>query len=205
MKPKLYVPDFWEYAKPFRSLFDYTPSIKACDVIMLTGGSDISPAFYHEPFGKNMGMIQPTRDIREKQIYEYGVKNGKRFLGICRGAQFLCVMSGGSLVQHITGHHGDHRLATSDGQEINMSSSHHQMLKLDTVNHELLAWTEKLSDTYLNGYNNEIKGIEVEPEIVYFKDIKSLGIQGHPEYPFASKDETLQYLHKLVQERLLTQ
>lgn len=207
-KPLLYVPDSPHYTDPFRDLFEVTRSdLKKCDVVMFTGGSDISPAFYGQKPNK-FTMSFPARDAKEKVLYDWALEHKKKFLGICRGAQFLCAMAGGKLAQHINGHGmGSHRMTASDGESYLMSTLHHQMMIPKGTNHELLAWTEKLSKEYYGETSVPLEGIDTEPEVVYFKDICGLGIQGHPEFlrPGGDKEHarTLKYLHKTVQERLL--
>lgn len=204
MKPKLYVPDQPWYADPFSTLFDIVPEPDDADVILLTGGSDIDPAFYGEPKGK-FTHTQPARDVREKALFDKSYQAGKKFLGICRGAQLLCALDGGKLAQHINGHNGGfhsyHRVMTSEGREYNVNSVHHQMM-IPAGDAEVLAWSESLSGVYLDGWNQPILGVEVEPEVVFFPEIQGLGIQCHPE-ALPKVGNTMHYFHKLIQERLL--
>jgi anthranilate/para-aminobenzoate synthase component II len=190
------------YFRPFRSIFQRTNDFYEAQLVLLTGGSDISPEFYGEKPGKRT-YTNPERDAYNKGLMEESLAKGKRFLGICRGAQLLCAYSGGKLAQHIESHgHGEHRILTNDGREFLESTCHHQMMVPGTIDHELIAWTERLSGTYLNGNNEEILGIEVEPEIIYFPKVKGLGIQGHPEY-LPDESEVNDYHRQLVEERLL--
>jgi putative glutamine amidotransferase len=201
-KHKLFVPDYLGYADPFLKIFDIAKDVYEADVVMFTGGADIDPAFYNEKKGPRT-FTTPSRDVREKALFDESHRLGKPILGICRGAQLLCAMAGGKLAQHITGHtHHQHRILTNEGEDYIMSSLHHQMMLLDGTDHELIAWTEKLSQRYLDGDDKEIPGVDVEPEIVYFPKVKGLGIQGHPEH-FKNPHSTLDYLHDLVQTRLL--
>lgn len=206
-KPLLFVPDSIHYAWPFKHIFDITKTkLKEADVILLTGGVDINPAFYGQKRGR-WTQSGELRDAREKELYDYAYGAGKKFLGICRGAQFLCAMAGGKLAQHVAGHiGGNHRITTNKGEDYTMSTLHHQMMLPAGTDHDLIAWTEKLSQVYLDGDDKPIPGIDVEPEIVYFKKIKGLGIQGHPEFLDAGKSdeyETLNYLYRLIHETIL--
>jgi putative glutamine amidotransferase len=203
-RPKLFVPDFESYATPFLPIFDLTENLAIADVVMFTGGADIDPKFYGEPQGKRT-YLSNSRDIREKHLFDVSSARGKKFLGICRGAQFLCAMAGGKLAQHIEGHsigfRSYHRITTSEGGEYRVNSVHHQMM-LPPPGSKLLAWAEKLSDIYLDGNDKHIEGIETEPEVVYFPQVKGLGIQCHPEAMDRNGD-TMKYFHKLVKEHLL--
>lgn len=207
-KANLYVPDYTTYAQPFRPLFNLVEKVEWADVVMFTGGTDINPELYGQRLTTHSQLPNYTRDLKEIRIYNEAAERGLPFLGICRGAQLLCAIAGGKLIQHTNGHHGDHRMMTNEGVEYTMSSLHHQMMIPQGTDHELIAWCERRSTEYIGEgdkrIDEELKKIrfDVEPEIVYFKKIKGLGIQGHPEH-FSGDHPTLVYLRKLVEERLL--
>ena len=72
------------------------------DLVMFTGGSDVTPMYYghnKEPYTS----INTERDIEEFDIFSQASALNKKCIGICRGAQFLCVASGGKLIQDM--HH----------------------------------------------------------------------------------------------------
>ncbi len=207
VKPKLFLPDdhHYAYVTPFLSIFDIAPNLTQADVLILTGGEDVSPELYGEKPGRRT-YCDAARDAKEQRLYHSFVSRKRPILGICRGAQLMCVMQGGKLAQHIENHaiYGGHRMMTSTGEEVHMSSAHHQMMLLKNTKHELLAWTELRSPVHLDGWDRNIPGIEVEPEVVMFPDIKGLGIQGHPEYLPDNHPANL-YVRRLVKERLLEQ
>ncbi len=188
---------------------NYTP----CDVLLLTGGSDVNPKLYRESEGKYT-HINNDRDVREKGMCLTYSNTPK--LGICRGAQFLTVLSEGRLIQHVNGHNTPHNIQTSfemaDGhfKSYLMSSSHHQMMYpygLSESEYNLLAWSEYFySSTYLDGKNNEIELPEefLEPEIVFYPKTRSLCIQGHPEYSEVP-EETNEFILNLIKTFLLNE
>jgi len=201
-KPLLYVPDYKGYANPFRGLFTLTDNIDDADCLMLTGGEDVNPATYGEPVGQFTHFSD--RDGYELDAFQIAQEKGIPTLGICRGAQFLCAMAGGSLVQHATGHTRGHPILTQDGDEYVMSSLHHQMMRPERTEHVMIAWSkEALSSCYLDGRNEEIYGHAKprEPEIIYFPTIRGLGIQGHPEM-LPENHPTVEYCNKLVKQYL---
>ncbi len=71
-----------------------------CDGLVLCGGSDIHPMYYSEEI-KGSRDIDTERDKREFEIAKEFLKTGKPILGICRGHQFLNVLLGGTLIQHL--------------------------------------------------------------------------------------------------------
>lgn len=164
-------------------------------VLIIWGGEDISPMIYKQkPNRQNRGSTTPSvRDQAEMKLAEWAVRNNVPIIGICRGAQLMCALSGGKLIQHVTGHYGDHNIhcpeiAPGLGDiELTTSSIHHQMMLLTDVEHVLLGFTHPAkSDTYLGENNEEISECFskdwCEPEIVWIPKTKSLCIQGHPEY-----------------------
>jgi GMP synthase-like glutamine amidotransferase len=196
-----------EYVRFLEKKFEVTvynfkelPTDVKIDLVLFTGGEDISPEFYNEKVGKYTN-INGYRDTIESEVYDYFY--GKvLFLGICRGSQMLTVLSGGKLIQHAEGHGRDHNIiVNSTVSRYVMTSSHHQMLfpfNLPKDDYELIAHSEFFqSTTYLNGDNEEIElPIEfLEPEIVYYKNTKSLCIQGHPEWSYCEKNTSMMCLN----------
>jgi gamma-glutamyl-gamma-aminobutyrate hydrolase PuuD len=175
------------------------------DVVLFGGGADISPSLYGQKKNRHTGATdQPSaRDTQEKIIFGLAVEAKAKMLGICRGAQLVCALSGGSLVQHVNNHSGpDHDMTTKEGTVINVCSVHHQMMNPFKVKHELIAWaSRKLSNVYLIENDKDIE-VDVEPEVVYFPETRALGIQYHPEF-MGMKDEAVIYARALVSQYLL--
>lgn len=185
-----------EIHKKKPELYDLYSEIKhETRFALFTGGADVSPYLYKEKKGTY------THTSMERDLYEtclYAMLNKNVFkLGICRGSQFLTVISKGKLIQDVNNHGMDHKIEFNEsisrwqGKKaliLPMTSTHHQMMypfNLDKTQYELIAWSEFFrSNTYTNGNNEEI---ELDPkflesEIVYYKNTNSLCIQGHPEY-----------------------
>ena len=79
------------------------------------------------------------------------------------------------------------------------------MMNQNGTKHELIAWsTHKLSPKYIGNNSEEIaeKEIPVEPEIVFFPEVKGLAVQGHPEW-LGPKSQFVQYVLKLISEKLV--
>ncbi len=176
---------------------------KLPDLIIFTGGEDVTPSLYGEKNGK-FTKTNIQRDIIEKETFDYFSSIPK--LGICRGAQFLTVMNGGKLIQHVENHNNSSHSIKIKNKVINISSDHHQMMypfDLNSTSYELIGHSDYfLSSTYLNGQNNNIKlnSQFLEPEIVYYPYSKSLCIQSHPEWEIGSKDSD--YLLELIESKL---
>ena len=181
-------------------------------VLVLWGGEDISPSLYNQTHYHNFKFrdAPSKRDNIEKTMAEWAIKNGFPIIGICRGAQLMCALSGGKLVQDVNGHFGDHPIFCKEvvpglgDIEVKSSSIHHQMMIPDGVDHQLIAWPTpgNRSDIYKGEGNKNIESCLAtnwkEPEIVWFPKTKSLCIQGHPEY---MKDDApfVQLVNQLIE------
>lgn len=173
------------------------------DVIIVHGGADISPSLYDKEVSKRTHADdRPSRrDALEWAMMQRAKELNIPIIGICRGAQMLCALAGGYLIQHINGHGCyQHTVVTVDGKEFQTNSIHHQMMYPFDIKHELLGWSkDKLSDVYFDE-NTEVK-VDVEPEFVYYPEVNGFGIQWHPEMMAASEPAT-QYVIKAINERL---
>ena len=79
-------------------LEDFEPYL---DGLIIPGGRDIDPKFYGE--ANNGSLVPPEADIRyewTKNLYE-SISRRVPVMGICWGFEFLNVVHGGSIVQHI--------------------------------------------------------------------------------------------------------
>lgn len=178
---------------------------KEGDVVLFGGGEDISPSIYKQEPSRytSARATLSRRDEFEMQIYNRAVKLNIPMIGICRGAQLICAASGGSLYQHVTGHGGSgHNITTKEGTVLDVCSAHHQMMNPMGTKHDLIAWSTKaLSHKYLIEKEKEVK-VDVEPEIIYFSDVKGLAIQWHPEF-MSPKDDAVIYAKQLIKQLFL--
>lgn len=170
--------------------------------LLLWGGADISPSYYKQfPAYTNATSWPSKRDWKEERLIKKAVEMGMPIIGICRGAQFLCALTGGALVQHLDNHEGNHLITTNDGHTLLANSTHHQMM-LPNQDGEVLAWaTSQMSPRYFDG-RGEMAPPEKEVEVVWWKKWNALGIQGHPEY-MAPKSPFVRYCQSLVKEYIL--
>ena len=182
---KLYSLD--DERNPFPDLFTTLERVKSISeikrdgVLILWGGADIFPGMYNEKPNRFCYSYQKSdRDIREEAAILYCIKHDIPMIGICRGAQLLCVKAGGRLMQHIEDHATSHNVTLHDegGAIIKCNSSHHQMM-MPPDGSKVLATA---GQTYgINGDNNAVK-IPVVPEVVWLPHITALCIQPHPEW-----------------------
>lgn len=181
-----------------------------CDGLIIWGGADISPSIYGEPVGPRTGAgDKPSyRDVVEMAAVDAAIKMGIPLIGVCRGAQLMCAMSGGKLVQDVQGHLGSHPMRTIDGRTIITTSVHHQMMypfNLPDDDYDLIAWSAPSRSLTYVGVDSEpmkdFNGGILEPEVIYFHKTNALCIQGHPEFTDPD-DPFVTYCMELVKEYL---
>jgi carbamoylphosphate synthase small subunit len=202
---------FDSYAKMFRKNgHQVVKSLEEADLVQFTGGADVDPILYgrleHPSTRSNF-----HRDKFESTEYAKARQLDKKIAGICRGAQFLCVMAGHELWQDVTGH------AVTDGhlitdkftkRVINVTSTHHQMMRLNDKGSEaiVVATAGNIAkrksaveeDEYIYDYfANHEKGEDLE--VVYFPRENSLAFQGHPEF---SRGNCREYYFELLDRYL---
>ncbi|HSG44141.1 MAG TPA: gamma-glutamyl-gamma-aminobutyrate hydrolase family protein [Anaerolineales bacterium] len=71
------------------------------DGILFSGGGDISIEHFSGDAHPRIDGIDPERDSVELNMLNAAAKDGKPFLGICRGVQVVNVALGGTLYTHI--------------------------------------------------------------------------------------------------------
>jgi GMP synthase-like glutamine amidotransferase len=176
------------------------------DLLVFTGGEDVSPKLYNQ----QKGMYTSTNENRDSlERHSFSVFENVPKLGICRGAQFLTVMNGGKLIQHVVNHGQSHPIIVDGWGEYLMTSTHHQMLfpfNLSEKEYQMIAYSKYFRSTvYLNGDNEEIDlpNNFLEPEIVYYDKSRSLCIQGHPEFSSAPEETKMMSLD-LIEKYLIS-
>lgn len=183
------------------------------DVLIVWGGADISPSLYkkYPATSCHADSIPSRRDQFEWHFMNQAVSLGVPIIGICRGAQMLCALAGGHLIQDVDGHMGGHNATTYDGKTLSVSSVHHQMLYPWNVEHEMIAWSSKKRSVDRQGnpnytdVNESGEDIQVEvpcePEFVYFPKVKGFAVQWHPEF-MENDAEATKYIFNFMKEKL---
>jgi putative glutamine amidotransferase len=159
-------------------------SLAQADLVVFTGGADINPELYKEDPKRThpTTRIDKERDARDMKVYADALAMRIPMLGICRGAQFLHVMNGGTLYQDVDNHGRPHSMSTHDNLLLaNVSSTHHQMC-IRNEKMEVLATARKSTSRYLCKDVRETGGDHADIEAFFYPDTCCLGFQGHPEY-----------------------
>jgi putative glutamine amidotransferase len=80
---------------------NWEQALEVIDAFVLTGGGDIDPQRYAGRVHELNYGIDHERDHLELAIARWLIDSGTPTLGICRGAQILNIVEGGTLIEHI--------------------------------------------------------------------------------------------------------
>lgn len=151
--------------------WEITKSFDKADLIQFTGGADVSPEIYGSV--NTSSHTDWARDMREAGLFALALRMGIPMTGICRGGQFLNVMSGGKMHQHVEGHAegNTHWGFTADGRKVRVSSTHHQIMEPDFTEAKLLMHAEE-----------SVFPDVAQVEAVYYPSTNALCFQPHPEF-----------------------
>jgi len=178
--------------------------IERSSILIFWGGADICPQLYGQLPSVKVSAKKPSdRDLLEYECGIRAIELGIPMLGICRGAQMVTILAGGHLIQDCTGHTGtQHQLETVEGKMMG-NSDHHQMMDPFGTAYELLAWTPKEQGTTFFGPSLAKMPIPRHPEVVHYRLINGLAIQGHPEWANASP-EYIEFCKRMIEKKLLS-
>lgn len=165
-------------------------SLKICDYLLLSGGSDVDSFLYGEERTEKLLNIKLSRDSYEKAMYGIAKELHIPILGICRGMQLINVLEGGTLFQDLSycektssiqhnqkdnRHYPSHFITLTknsflknifDEEQIAVNSFHHQCVKQLASSLEVSAIS---SDDIIEAFQSKSKQDKV------------FGIQWHPE------------------------
>lgn len=201
---KVYIEDSsYGYTQLFARLgFTITHDFDQADLICFTGGADVTPALYKDKAHKYTGNDE-YRDAKEERVFNAALERGIPMVGICRGGQFLNVMSGGRMYQHVTDHGRAHTITdTRTGETVYVSSTHHQMI-MPSAKAAIIATA--VTGSNREWYDGEVfmKDIsEMDIEVVYYEHTKCLCFQPHPEFTSVEYEGMVRYFDGLVKEFL---
>lgn len=182
--------------------------IENADIIVFQGGTDVDPKLYGDSAHPATDKPDVIRDRMEQAVFrELETSKFQWKVGICRGAQFLNVMNGGKLWQHIEGHRQPHELRYVNEADVirtyMVSSTHHQMMLPSIPAGVIWAyanqteWRERPDGGRVPLGPNHWR----DAEIVYYPKTKSLCFQPHPEYvvPVTTRELFVRCINRAVE------
>ena len=151
--------------------------------LLLWGGTDVDATLYNEKRDHRAQHPDTARDARELALITEAVNQGRPIIGVCRGAQLLCVANGGSLYQHSKPIRQQHGLYLDNGKSLiyieNIAAGHHQIMR-PTGCFELVGYNPDPVEVWVS--DTEYHEERHTAEIVWYPKTKCLAIQPHPEW-----------------------
>jgi putative glutamine amidotransferase len=159
-------------------------NLKEKSLMVFTGGEDVTPSLYGEINTYSDNSI--ARDREEVFNFHVAKRCGWKVFGVCRGHQFLNVMQGGRLIQHITNYHNSlHSLENNLFNFIDVNSTHHQGVIEVGPDINILATHKDIIEATMS------------------KDRTMFSVQFHPEFESFSSDsytKFIKYLENWINE-----
>ncbi|MDE0018602.1 MAG: gamma-glutamyl-gamma-aminobutyrate hydrolase family protein [Candidatus Poribacteria bacterium] len=158
------------------------------DGLLLTGGGDIHPDNFGEPYHPSLKYVNEDRDALEIPLCQKAIEDDLPVFGICRGIQVMSVAMGGSLYQDI---HAEYRQDALIHTQVDDEDSQHEIEVTDSLLNKLIG---KPTDEVNSSHHQAVKDIgegfvvtaySIEDSVIEAIENPSkrfvLGVQYHPE------------------------
>ena len=207
---KILVQDFYSYehtVDPFGHTTDDIQNLfsspREFKLILFSGGADVNPALYGHESPDRLCGYSTSRDAIDTKIFKLAMKNNIKMVGICRGLQFLNVMSGGTMMHHISHHENSIHAFVSPrlSHTIYVNSLHHQMVMPHKDAFIIGSTEDQISTVYFGNNDQPEKRSGSDVEALYMPVINACGVQYHPEM-MDTGSEGVNFFRNLVDEFL---
>lgn len=189
------------------TLLDFDGLLNNVDGLLLSGGGDVDPMLYGgDPTDPTLTWVNRIRDANETAAFEAAWAHGVPTLAICRGAQLVNVLRGGTLYADVSRDYSSaiaHRL----GEEALISLAHTVDIATGT---RLARWLATNGQTGVNSQHHQgIRSLAAEftatahaPDglIEAFESSERpvTAVQWHPEINWDSDDSSRRLLRAFV-------
>jgi len=163
-------------------------NIKEIDGLIINGGTDVYPGFFGQQPKPNYPYDHP-RDAMEMELAKQAIVQNKPAMGICRGAQLMNVLNGGTLHMNVSEAYEDaiypdgfwHHALYRKNIYLEKNSFFHRLintdsLKVNSIHKQAIAKLGKDIKVDAQEKNGVIQAIHLSHHLFYF------GMQFHPEY-----------------------
>lgn len=168
---------------------DVHADIKNIDLVVFSGGEDISPTLYRDDYEPSFDYIyNAERDASDYLLMRYVIENDIPAFAICRGMQVLAIASGLALIDDIPslypdlesvhrkddGDYSFHEITKADGTMIDeVASAHHQAIGFrEECNLEVTERNGAIIEGIKRTDKHLILGVQYHPE--YYSDHKNM-------------------------------
>ena len=178
------------------------PSIlDSVDGLLLSGGEDIDPHYYEEPFLD--ATPDKERDAFELPLLKEALKRDMPVFGVCRGMEALNVVMGGKLTRKIKGHRSPdlvksvfHDVYVAPGSRLGAIFGGAPILRVNSRHHQGFTQFQKAPGLLASAYvldGDLIEAVESLSHTWVF------GVQWHPERESENHPKNLNLFHALAE------
>lgn len=162
--------------------------VDVIDGVVIGGGDDIAPTLYEGEIRAG-ARLDHARDTMEARIVEKAFAGGIPVLGVCRGAQMLNVVSGGTLHQDAYAAHGGQRYGTILPRKTVSIEPGTRLrdivgaapMRVNALHRQSVDQLGVLLEVAARDQNGMVQAIERT------RDPFAIGVQWHPEHIFYAK------------------
>jgi putative glutamine amidotransferase len=154
------------------------PYARKIDGLLIPGGADLNPRYYHEEMSRGVRPVSEKRSDFEISLLKEVMRFRKPVLGICYGMQLINVVFGGTLYQDIE---SDAKVEISHKKDYHMIViTENRLLKegrfsVNSIHHQAIRKLGRHLSAFAYSTDKLIEGF-------YREDYPFLmGIQWHPE------------------------
>lgn len=170
-------------------------AVETHDAVVLMGGEDVHPVIYGGQTGYVAeGAHALTADLAQMVAIERAVELGRPLLGICRGAQLINVVLGGTMVQHLDSPHRDPEAPHAPFVESDVQVSGPQGMTSASV----LCSHHQAVDRPAEGLDVVARHGDGTVEAFEHRDLPIIGVQWHPEHPAVAAEQLPALLRRLA-------
>lgn len=184
----------------------YSEIFERIDALLLAGGEDVDPEWYHDKPEPGIEKTDPERDRVELMLVKWAVAEKMPILGICRGHQILNVALGGTLYQDISRDLGVQEVHDNRGKGPDFRQQRPHQVQLDPeskIARELGAalWVNSLHHQAVARPGKGLRVVGASPAgIIEATELEghpfAVTVQWHPE--MLGDDEKMQRLFALL-------
>lgn len=186
---KFYCPSSYSPFYGSNSDFERVKQPDEADFYLIPGGTDISPFIYGQDFTGAEG-VNYARDAQEIAAIGEARAYGIPVVGICRGAQLIHALNGGTLIQHIEGHRSStHKMMDADRKKV--------VAMVNSLHHQAIPSNEAIK---MYGKRNVFVSEDgLITEAFFDEGRQTYGVQYHPEFSSCPKEAYNFFRDKLYQ------
>lgn len=164
---------------------------READLVLVMGGEDVDPALYGgEADYPGGGTHETESDQTMVAVIREAVQDRRPLLGLCRGNQLINVALGGTLIQHMEGHHVDGRdpfVSTTVSVVPGEAEVFDQGGRARCAHHQSV-------DQLGSGLRVVARSTDGVIEAIAHNEAPVVGVQWHPEHSSTADDQLVALL-----------